>query len=59
MSKKKINSINKFKGEKMAIQISGGVQLSGPVLLDPTGGSESGGASDGYVSGGSQVLAPH
>ena len=45
----------------MAIQISGGVQLSGPVLLDPTGGSPSpspspggGGASNfGYVSGGS------
>ena len=43
----------------MAIQISGGVQLSGPVLLDPTGGSPSPtpsggfqGSNYGYTSGG-------
>ena len=41
----------------MPIQISGGVQLSGPVLLSPTGGSSptpaGGGASNfGYSSGG-------
>ena len=43
----------------MAIQISGGVVLSGPVLLDPTGGSPSPspsysfqGSNYGYSSGG-------
>ena len=48
----------------MAIQISGGVQLSGPVLLDPTGGSSSSpspsggfqGTNHGYTSGG--VIQP-
>ena len=40
-------------GEKMAITISGGVQLSGPVVLtQSSGGSGPSGASDGYVSGG-------
>ena len=41
----------------MAITISGGVQLSGPVILDPTGGSSptptpSGATNFGYTSGG-------
>ena len=46
----------------MAILISGGVQLSGPVLLDPTGGSSPTpaggfqGSNFGYASGDSDTI---